>query len=190
MRRQNAVCSFQGAWAKRAGILAWGDGSLIISRASWLGWQNRKERSILHKNPKHPKNQEVISCSDLVSDSDTGRKPDDLQNWITSGPIVTRESRKNKLGSSTTPTLLNRFFTDDNPPLRQALAASLADSARESPLLASVLIPELQKYLPESLNTIDPGDRLYEAAWLYATLNTSDALSGVGHMRLCWLIRF
>ena len=30
------------------------------------------EPSILHKNPKLPKGQEVISCSDLISGSDTG----------------------------------------------------------------------------------------------------------------------
>jgi hypothetical protein len=34
--------------------------------------------SILHKNPKMPKGQEVISFSNLVSDQMTGRKPDDL----------------------------------------------------------------------------------------------------------------
>ena len=74
------MCSFQGAWAKRAGTLAWDDGSLIIAVASWLGWQNGVRLSILHKNPKTPKGQEVISFSNFISAEKTGRKPDNLFN--------------------------------------------------------------------------------------------------------------
>ena len=72
------MSSFQGAWAKRAGTLAWDDDSLIIALASWLGWHNGVRLSILHQNPKTPKDQEVISFSNLISDQMTGRKPDDL----------------------------------------------------------------------------------------------------------------
>jgi hypothetical protein len=51
---------------------------LIIVMASWLGWQNGKDPSILHKNPKNPKGQEVISGSNFISGSEALRKPDDL----------------------------------------------------------------------------------------------------------------
>lgn len=73
------------------------------------------------------------------------------------------------------------LLTGDDPALRRYLADRYPRTSSERSVLPEPgenlpLLSALQEYLPETLAGIGPGDRLYEAAWLYATLSSSNSV--------------
>ena len=84
-----------------------------------------------------------------------------ISNWLSL--MVTSETGASRLVS---------LLTDQDQELRRFFAEAISEESSRGGWRCSPLINKLKMQLPELLDSIGPGNQIYEAAWLYAELVT------------------